>query len=217
MNNQEILDKTVEHVKQTLKGQEASHDWWHIERVWVMAKRLALEEHADLFVVELAALLHDIADAKFHNGDGTVGPRVTQEWLEKLQLQKKIVESVVSIVANQSYSSSLEQKKELSLEGKVVQDADRLDALGAIGIARTMAYCGGRGHPIYDPTDPPKQFSSTQAYRKAKSSSINHFYEKLLLLKDKMNTKTAKQIAKHRHEYMEQYLQEFYSEWDGKQ
>ncbi len=216
MNVEQIIKKTAQYVKETLTDQEAGHDWWHIERVRTMALRIAKEEGADILVVELSALLHDIADHKFHGGDETVGPRVAREWLERNKIDPAIIVQVVDIVAHQSYTSSLQAKKELSLEGKVVQDADRLDAIGAIGIARTMSYVGSKGLPIYDPTDPVKQFTSAKEYKSTKSTSINHFYEKLLLLKDKMNTETGKQLAEPRHKYMETYLDEFFSEWKGK-
>ncbi len=215
MNN--LINKTIEYVRETLAGQDAAHDWWHIERVWTLAKRLATEEKADMLVVELAALLHDIGDYKLHDGDASIGPQLTRQWLDQNGVDAVVIDKVVDIVAHQSYSSSIDRKTELSLEGKVVQDADRLDAIGAIGIARTMAYVGKKAQAIHDPTESPTHFTSTDQYRAKKTTAINHFYEKLLLLKDKMNTQTAKNIAEHRHAFMEQYLEEFYAEWKGEQ
>ncbi len=186
-------------------------------RVWNNAKLiLERETRADSLVVELAALLHDIADHKFHNGDTTIGPRIAGEWLEKLYVPGQIIIHVQEIINDLSFKGAKVKTPMRTIEGMIVQDADRLDAIGAIGIARTFAYGGHAGQPVYDPGLPPTLHDSFEKYQQQKTSTINHFYEKLLLLKDRMNTETAKRIANARHQYMEDFLNQFYREWEGK-
>jgi len=218
MNNSEIINKTIQFVKSTLQGAEGGHDWFHIERVWKNAKLIAKEENVDLFVVELGALLHDIADAKFHNGDESIGPKKARQFLESIDVDDSIIQHIESIINNISYKNSLESqsKKFTSIELDVIQDADRLDAIGAIGIARAFNYGGFKNREIHNPTIEPKLQQSKEVYKKSTAPTINHFYEKLLLLKNKMNTKSGQQIAEQRHQFMEQYLEQFYNEWDGK-
>jgi uncharacterized protein len=211
----DILERTANHVQSALASEGSGHDWWHIERVWRMAKRIGQAEGADLLVVELAALLHDIADWKAHGGDATIGPKTAMTWLASLNAEPKIVQHVGEIIANISFKGAGVEQPALSLEGKVVQDADRLDAIGAIGIARTFAYGGSKGRLIYDPSCKPVSHQTAAAYFNSNGTSINHFYEKLLLLKDRMNTATGKRIAEERHHYMEGFLRQFYNEWEG--
>lgn len=219
--NTEIIEKTVEFVKETLAGAEGGHDWWHIYRVWNNAKLIMEGEDVDGLVVELGALLHDIADSKFHNGDEEVGPRVAREFLVSLSLDSEIIGHVENILRHISFSSSFNGQKWSSPELAVVQDADRLDSLGAIGVARTFIYGGFKGACLYNPNIPPKlgmtkeEYKESQKYQDNQSSVINHFYEKLLLLKDRMNTKTGKRLAEDRHRYTEGYLEQFYAEWEG--
>lgn len=217
MHNQEIINQTVTFVKETLAEAEGGHDWWHIDRVWKNAKHIAEKEGGiDMLVVELGALLHDIADSKFHDGDEEVGPKIAREFLASLEIPKETIEHVESIVRHVSFKGSLEGQKWTSPELKVVQDADRLDAIGAIGIARTFAYGGHKERSIYDPTIKPNLNLSKEEYKNSTAPSINHFYEKLLLLKDLMNTKTGKGLAENRHIFMEKYLEQFYAECEGK-
>jgi uncharacterized protein len=211
-NKQEIIDKTAAYVKSVLQGESSGHDWWHIYRVWKLARIIAKEERADLVIVELAALLHDIADWKFTEGDEEVGPKLAREWLEPLSVEKKDIDHITEIIKDLSYKGAKVQTSMKTLEGKVVQDADRLDAMGAIGIARCFAYGGHKGREIYNPEIKPQLHDSADAYKNNKSPSINHFYEKLLLLKDLINTESAKSIAQERHEFMEKFLDEFYYE-----
>ena len=218
MNNSEIINKTIQFVKSTLQGAEGGHDWFHIERVWKNAKLIAKEENVDLFVVELGALLHDIADAKFHNGDESIGPKKARKFLESIDVDHSIIQHIERIINNISFKNSLDthKKKFTSKELEVIQDADRLDAIGAIGIARAFNYGGFKNREIHNPTIEPKLQQSKEVYKKSTAPTINHFYEKLLLLKNKMNTKSGQQIAEQRHQFMEQYLEQFYNEWDGK-
>jgi len=195
---------------------DSSHDWWHVWRVWQMAKRIAVEEKADLFVVELGALMHDIADWKFHGGDESVGPRVAGEILAAHGVDPDVIARVQDIVATISYKGAGVATPMNTREGECVQDADRLDATGAIGIARCFAYGGHKGRNIYEPDDKPILHTDKSAYKNSTGPSVNHFYEKLLLLKDRMNTGTAKKMAEARHAFMEAYLAEFYEEWEGK-
>jgi uncharacterized protein len=211
-NKEEIINKTEDYVKSILLEESSGHDWWHIYRVWKLAKSIAEKEKADLFIVELAALLHDIADWKFTNGDEEVGPKLAREWLEPLGVEKKDIDHITEIIKDLSYKGAKVQTSMKTLEGKVVQDADRLDAMGAIGIARCFAYGGHKGREIYNPEIKPQLHDSADAYKNNKSPSINHFYEKLLLLKDLINTESAKAIAQKRHEFMEFFLVEFYKE-----
>lgn len=211
----DIIQQTAAYVQKELSHDRTGHDWWHIERVRKLAKVIGKAEGADMQVVELAALLHDIADYKFHKGDSTVGPKKAQAWLESMEVDENVINHVVQIIATMSYSSGLQGKQVTSIEGMVVQDADRLDAIGAVGIARCFAYGGSKGHEIYNPDIPPRTELNVEEYKKDTGTQINHFYEKLLLLKDRMNTKTAKQLAEKRHTFMENFLSEFYDEWNG--
>ena len=212
---QSQIEKTIEFVKQELQHAEAGHDWWHIERVWKSAKAIAKEENVDLLVVEFAALLHDIADAKFHNGDEEIGPQKAGDFLNSIAVDEAIVVHVQEIIRNMSFKSSLGELKFSSPEMLVVQDADRLDAIGAIGIARAFTYGGFKNRELYNPAIKPEVKQSKEAYKNTTAPTINHFYEKLLLLKDKMNTETGKRIAQKRHAFMEAYLEQFYGEWNG--
>ncbi|WP_289021859.1 HD domain-containing protein [uncultured Salegentibacter sp.] len=215
MNKSQVLKNTEDFVKESLKNAEGGHDWFHIQRVWRNAKLIAKTETADLFIVELGALLHDIADSKFHNGNETIGPKVASEFLKKQQVSAEIITQVVKIIENVSFKGGNVQQDFNSIELKIVQDADRLDALGAIGIARTFNYGGFKERALYDPEIKPKLNMSKEEYKTSSAPTINHFYEKLLLLKDRMNTKTGKEIAQKRHEFMEMYLEQFYAEWNG--
>ncbi|MEM8968037.1 MAG: HD domain-containing protein [Bacteroidota bacterium] len=213
--SQSIIQKTVNFVQATLTEAEAGHDWWHTYRVWQNTLQIAQQEKVDELVVELAALLHDIADAKFHGGDEEIGPRTAQQFLESQQIDKSVVEHVTNIVRHISFKGGNFEQGFHSPELAVVQDADRLDALGAIGIARTFHYGGFRNRLLYDPDVPPNLGMSKEEYKSSKSPTINHFYEKLLLLKDRMNTETGKQLAEERHRFMEQFLAQFYWEWNS--
>jgi uncharacterized protein len=210
-----LIDQTISFVKTQLSGAEGGHDWFHIERVWKNALLIADGESCDLLVVELGALLHDIADSKFHNGDETLGPKLAREFLESLNVDEPTILHVINIIDNISYKGGNFERKFNSKELAIVQDADRLDASGAIGIARCFNYGGFRNRALYDPEIPPVLNMSKDDYKKSESPTINHFYEKLLLLKDRMNTETAKKIATQRHEFMESFLTQFYAEWNG--
>lgn len=212
---QEFIDKTASFVQDRLKDAESGHDWWHIQRVWNNTKLILQTEEADALVCELTALLHDIADSKFHNGDETIGPRIAGDFLTSIDVHPSIVEHVQQIILNMSFKASLGEVNFHSKELEVVQDADRLDAIGAIGIARAFNYGGYKNREIHNPNIPFVEKQSKQAYKNTTAPTINHFYEKLLLLKDKMNTDTAKQIALTRHQFMEQFLDQFYDEWNG--
>lgn len=213
----EIIKKTISFVKETLANAEGGHDWWHIYRVLKLSEHISKEEGSDvdLFVVQLGALLHDIADSKFYDGDEEVGPRKAREFLTSQNVSEKIVSHVEKIVANISFKGGKHKQEFTSPELDIVQDADRLDAIGAIGIARTFNYGGHKNRAIYDPTIKPNMAMDKEEYKKGNSPTINHFYEKLFLLKDRMNTASGKKIAQHRHEYMKQFLDEFYKEWEG--
>lgn len=214
--NQEIITQTKAYVRKTLEGEGSGHDWWHIYRVWNTAKYIGKKENADLYVVELSALLHDIADWKFHNGDESIGPKVAKEWLESLKVEEPIVDHVCNIIKDLSFKGAGVKSEIKTLEGMVVQDSDRLDAIGAIGIARAFAYGGHKAREIYNPNIKPVMHESFEQYKNSKGTTINHFYEKLLLLKDRMNTETAKKLAEERHRFMEIYLNQFFDEWGGK-
>lgn len=214
--NDDILKRTECYVRRELEGEGTGHDWWHIHRVRNTALSIAKEEKADLFIVELAALLHDIADHKFNNGDETIGPKAAQRWLESLNLDETSIIHVKDIITNVSFKGANVKTPMKTLEGKIVQDADRLDALGAIGVARAFAYGGFRERELYNPERLPTLHDTFDAYKKDDGPTINHFYEKLFLLKDRMNTSTGKKIAEHRHQFMKDYLNRFYSEWNGK-
>ncbi len=211
---QTILNNTIEYVKQTLSADSSGHDWWHIYRVWQLTKYLAKQEQADIYICELAALLHDIADWKFHDGDLEAGPRAAEAWLSKQNTDKDVINAVCQIIREVSFKGANVKTIPTSLNAKVVQDADRLDAIGAIGIARTFAYGGHAGHAMYDPNLVPQLHDSFDKYKNSKSSTINHFHEKLLLLKDRMNTQTAKSMAAERHQVMENFLEQFMGEWE---
>ncbi|MGJ1268774.1 HD domain-containing protein [Sphingobacterium spiritivorum] len=213
MNN--IIEKTVAFVKKSLEQAESGHDWWHIQRVWNNTRMILQHEEADELICELTALLHDIADSKFHNGDETIGPRIAGEFLSSEGVDPTVVEQVQAIILNMSFKASLGERNFHSKELEIVQDADRLDAIGAIGIARAFTYGGFKNREIHNPNIPVMENMDKEAYKKTTAPTINHFYEKLLLLKDKMNTPTAKKMAEGRHQYMEQFLQQFYAEWEG--
>jgi len=216
MNKQQIISNTEAFVKSTLENAEGGHDWFHILRVWNNAKLIAQHENVDSFIVELGALLHDIADSKFHNGDETIGPKIAREFLESQFIEESVIIHIQKIVSNISYKGGNFEQKFTSPELDVVQDADRLDAIGAVGIARCFNYGGFKNRPLYNPDVPPNLNMSKEEYKNSEAPTINHFYEKLLLLKDRMNTVTGKKIAEERHLYMETFLQQFYNEWDGK-
>ena len=211
-----IIEATKVFVKETLKGAEAGHDWFHTLRVYNNARLIAKSESVDLYIVALGALLHDIEDSKFHNGDDTVGPRVARKFLLQHNVDSFVINSVIDIINNISFNKSLEtNNKPNSIELDVVQDADRLDAIGAIGIARCFNYGGFKNRKLFDPSIKPNLKMSKKEYKNSKAPTINHFYEKLLLLSDKMNTKTGKKIAKERHQFMTEYLDQFHAEWEG--
>ena len=209
------IQLTEQYVKSSLEGAEGGHDWWHIFRVWQTAKTIAAEEYVDIEVVELAALLHDIADSKFHNGDEEIGPAKAGEFLKSISVNEETIKHVQQIIRNMSFKASLGERDFHSKELEVVQDADRLDAIGAIGIARAFSYGGFKQREFYNPDIPPNLNMSKEEYKKSTAPTINHFYEKLLLLKDKMNTDTGRRMAQQRHEFMELYLEQFYGEWQG--
>jgi uncharacterized protein len=214
----EIISKTTNFVKQQLEGDSSGHDWWHIHRVRNLALTISKNEQGvDIFIVEMAALLHDVGDPKLHGGDTTIAPRIIGNFLNTLNITTEQKEHIMHIIAHISYSKHLKgEEVHKTIEFQIVQDADRLDAIGAIGIARTFSYGGHKGREMHNPNIKPNQNLNTEQYQKAKDPTINHFYEKLLLLKNLMNTTTAKQMAQERHLYMKQYLKRFFSEWDGK-
>jgi uncharacterized protein len=209
------IDQTIAFVKKELENAEAGHDWFHVERVWKTAKKIAKEENIDPIIVEFAALLHDIADAKFHNGDEEIGPEKAGKFLNSIGIEKEIIIHVQNIIRNMSFKSSLGAVSFSSKEMDVVQDADRLDAIGAMGIARAFTYGGYKNRTLYDPEIKPNLNQSKEEYKNTSAPTINHFYEKLLLLKDKMNTASGKKMAEARHHFMQQYLDQFYKEWEG--
>jgi uncharacterized protein len=217
MAQQNIIEQTTEYLQQKFAQEGSGHDWYHIERVWKLAKQIALKEgDADMFVVEMGALLHDIADHKFHGGDDTVGPKVAREFLRRFDIPEKQIDAIVQIVEEVSFKGAGVPTPMSTIEGAIVQDADRLDAIGAIGVARTFAYGGSKNRPIYDPNVKPICHTSFAAYKTSTAPTINHFYEKLLTLRDKMNTETAKKEAERRHAFMELFLQNFYTDWDAR-
>ena len=218
MNDAERIEKTIAFVKDELKDAEGGHDWFHIERVFRNTLAIARAEKVNLRIVSLAALLHDIADAKFHGGDEELGPKKAGKFLKTLKIPKKDVEHVLNIIRFMSFKNSLPggKSKFKSRELHVVRDADRLDAIGAIGIARAFNYGGYKGRKLYDPEIPPRLNLTKKEYKNSEAPSINHFYEKLLLLKDRMHTKTAKDLAESRHTFMLEFLEQFYSEWNGR-
>jgi uncharacterized protein len=210
-----IIDNTILFVKQKLENAEGGHDWFHIERVYKNAVLIARNEQCNMNVVQLGALLHDIADSKFHDGDETIGPKRARAFLENENVAQETIQHVINIIENISFKGGNFDKKFHSKELEIVQDADRLDAIGAIGIARTFNYGGFKNRTLYNPGIAPNLNMSKEEYKNSDSPTLNHFYEKLLLLKDKMNTKTGKKIALERHQYMENFLSQFYAEWEG--
>lgn len=216
MTDTEIVSRTTAFVKDSLRGAEGGHDWFHTQRVLHNAQRIAREEKADLLVVQLAALLHDIADAKFHQGDEAIGPQKANAFLSTLPVSDAVREHVVRIIRHMSFKNSLEGGDVFeSTEMFVVRDADRLDAIGAIGIARAFNFGGFKNRPLYDPEVPPRTNMTKEAYKKADGPTLNHFYEKLLLLKQRMHTRTGRMLAEQRHAFMQTYLEQFYQEWEG--
>lgn len=211
-----LIENTIKFVKETLQNAEGGHDWFHIERVLNNSRLIAKGEQADLLIVELGALLHDIADSKFHDGDETVGPQVASDFLRAQNASEETIDHVVKIIENISFKGGNTEQKFTSAELDIVQDADRLDAIGAIGIARCFNYGGFKGRALYDPEIKPDLNMSKEEYKASNAPTINHFYEKLLLLKDRMNTPTGRRIAADRHAFMVHYLDQFYSEWEGK-
>ena len=207
---------TINFVKEKLEGAEAGHDWFHIERVWKLSKKIAEKEGGNLEVIELSALLHDIADPKFHKGDETLALKISQNFLEEIQVDAELIEQVLFVIKNISFKNRAEAPENPPLELQIVQDADRLDAIGAIGIARTFNFGGFKNNLMYHPEIKPNLGMNKEEYKKSNGTTINHFYEKLLLLKDLMNTETAKRIASERHDFMLQFLDEFYKEWNVK-
>lgn len=219
MNNTSLVEDTIAFVKETLGDAEAGHDWFHTQRVFRNTLLIAKDEKVDVLVVSLGALLHDIADAKFHQGDETIGPKMARTFLNSLEVEKEVIENVCYIIEHISFKNSIGENKNKThpIELLVVQDADRLDAIGAIGIARAFHYGGYKNRTLYDPEIAPNLELTKEEYKNSKSPTINHFYEKLLLLKDKMNTKTGTKIALERHTFLLQYLEQFYAEWNGAQ
>lgn len=215
MKVKEIIKNTKLFVKKTLKGAEGGHDWFHILRVYANAKHIAKTENVNMFVVKLGALLHDIADSKFYDGNETIAPKKARDFLQKQAVSEEIIIHIEHIITNISFKGGNFKPTFTSPELKVIQDADRLDAIGAIGIARCFNYGGFKNREIYNPNIPPKLNMTKEEYKKSTAPTINHFYEKLLLLKDKMNTQTGKKIAAERHKFMEMYLKQFYNEWNG--
>lgn len=210
------IDQTITFVKKELEGAEAGHDWFHIQRVYNNALNLLKTEQANEQIVVLGALLHDIADSKFHNGDETIGPKKAMEFMTSIDINEDVKDHVVKIIENISFKGGNFNKTFHSKELEIVQDADRLDAIGAIGIARTFNYGGYKNNGLYDPEIHPKLKMTKEEYKNHKGTTINHFYEKLLLLKDLMNTETGKKLAENRHQYMEGFLKQFYNEWEGR-
>ncbi len=211
----QLINNTILFVKQQLENAEGGHDWFHIERVYKNALLIAREEECDILIVKLGALLHDIADSKFHNGDESIGPKIARKFLESQGLKEESIQHIIAIIENISFKGGNFEKKFNSKELEIVQDADRLDALGAIGIARTFNYGGFKNRVLYNPRIQPNLNMNKEEYKNSESPTLNHFYEKLLLLKDKMNTPTGKKLAEGRHKYMELFLSQFYAEWDG--
>ncbi len=215
MDKGKVIEAVKEYAKNTLSGEGSGHDWWHVYRVWKNAIHIGKGESVDMFVVEVAALLHDIADYKLHDGDETIGPKTARAFLETLAVDESVITHVCDIIATASFKGAGVTFSMKTKEGEVVQDADRLDALGAIGIGRTFAFGGHKGREMYNPEIAPQMHQTFEAYKQAKGTTLNHFYEKLLLLKDLMNTATAKKIAEERHEYMKEYVERFLQEWEG--
>lgn len=211
---QKIVDQTAAHVRSQMEGDSSGHDWWHVWRVWQNSLFISRSENADRFVTELAALLHDIADWKFHDGDDSAGPKAARACLSEQSVDEAVIEHVCDIVATVSFKGAGVETPMATLEGKIVQDADRLEAIGAIGIARCFAFGGAKGRLMHDPEDPPELHASFEDYKKKSGPSINHFYEKLLLLKNRMNTETGLKLATQRHQVLEDFLEQFHAEWN---
>jgi len=216
MNSSKIIENTILFVQESLKNSEGGHDWFHVERVYNISKNIANKENADVFVVALGALLHDIADSKFHGGDELIGPKKASSFLKDQQVDDEIIQHVVKIIENISFKGGNFSQGFRSLELNCIQDADRIDAIGAIGIARCFSYGGYKRRSLYDPKIKPNLAMTKEEYKKSTAPSINHFYEKLLLLKDKMNTDTGKKMALERHVFMQNFLDQFHKEWEGK-
>lgn len=212
MENSKVIQETEKYIRSILEGEGSGHDWWHIHRVRNNAMNIAKAYDVDVFIVEMAALLHDIADHKLHGGDEDIGPRMARGWLDKNSVDESDKNHIILIMEEVSFSKGTVPA---TLEGRIVQDADRLDAIGAMGIARTFAFGGFKKREIYNPEILPVKYASLEDYKKNTNPTLNHFYEKLLLLKDMMNTEEAKKIAQQRHEFMETYLDQFYAEWEG--
>jgi uncharacterized protein len=208
------IENTIAFVKEKLEGAEAGHDWFHIERVWKLSAQIAETEVCDTEVVELSALLHDIADPKFHNGDETIAPKISREFLEQQNVSEETIQKVLFVIENISFKNRDQAPVDPPIELKIVQDADRIDAIGAIGIARTFNFGGFKNNLMYHPDIEPKLGMSKEEYKKSNGTTINHFYEKLLLLKDMMNTEKGKKMAEERHNYMLNFLDQFYKEWN---
>lgn len=217
MNNELLIQQTADFVKEKMLGEGSGHDWWHVYRVWQLAKTIAdAEPDADRIIVELGALLHDIADWKFADGDIEAGPRAAREWLASCAVDEKTILHIEDILRNTSFKGAKVALNLTSIEARIISDADKLDAMGAIGIARAFAYGGSKDRSMYEPDQPPVLHETFEDYKKlGQTHTVNHFHEKLLLLKDIMQTETAKKIAQRRHEYMEKYLEEFHAEWQG--
>lgn len=216
MSESEIIRKTKDFSRQQLKDEEGGHDWFHTLRVYNNALQIAKGEDADSLVVALGALLHDIAESKFNDGDETLGPKVAREFLFSINIDSEIIEHVVKIIENISFKNTFDARQKFhSKELEIIQDADRLDAIGAIGIARCFNYGGYKNRKLFDPSIKPNMNMTKEEYKSSNAPTINHFYEKLLLLKNKMNTISGKRIAEQRHKFMEQFLDQFYAEWDG--
>lgn len=217
MSNEDVITKTADFIKKKMLGEGSGHDWWHVYRVWQIAKTISENEpEADRLTVELGALLHDVADWKFADGDLEAGPKAAREWLEKCGVDEEIIKHIEDIIRDTSFKGAKVELGLKTLESKIVFDADKLDAIGAIGIARTFAYGGSKNRSMYEPDEKPVMDESFEDYKNNQSHTVNHFYEKLLLLKDLMQTDTGKKLAQSRHTYMEDFLKEFYDEWDGK-
>ena len=217
MSERRIIENTIKFVQQKLQNAESGHDWFHIERVYKNAVLISKSEKCNLIVVQLAALLHDIADSKFHGGDENIGPKTAELFLKSENVSEEIIFEVVQIIKNISFKGGNFKSEFSSIELQIVQDADRLDAIGAIGIARTFNYSGFKNRQIYNPEILPNLLMTKEEYKNSDAPTINHFYEKLLLLKERMNTKTGKLIAEKRHQFMEQFLEQFFAEWEGRQ
>ena len=215
MDNSDIVHKTILFVQEKLENAEGGHDWFHIERVYKNALLIAENEVCDVNVVKLGALLHDIADSKFHDGDEAIGPKIAREFLESENADEVTIQHVINIIENLSFKGGNAEKTFSSVELDIVQDSDRLDAMGAIGIARTFNYGGFKNRPLHNPNIAPNLHMSKEEYKNSEAPTINHFYEKLLLLRDKMNTETGRKIAEGRHQFMINFLSQFYAEWDG--